>query len=323
MQLLTLEGGVATSKRKLLQVQRDNEAFLEQAKAASEEADAALLKEQERLTRYRKQVENTKIYAPQAGMVAYAVSDNPWRRHEEIREGAAVRPRQHILSLPNLSRMQVKTTVHESVLDQISVGLPVTIRVDAFPDRSYQGSVETVAVLAEQGSETKVYATTITIDEEVEQLKPGMTAVVEIHVKQLRDILSVPVQAIEQVGRDNWCYVQSGRNVERRTVKLGRTNDRYVEIIEGLDEGDRVVLNPMAIIDETRNSAKESAKQSAAEKSEKKTQRPTKQLPSAQPPAAARQRQRKQPDARGTPGGPQQRRRGSPGDGGPRQRRSS
>jgi multidrug efflux pump subunit AcrA (membrane-fusion protein) len=161
--------------------------------------------------------------------------------------------------------MQVKTSVHESVLDQIKPGLKATIRVEPFPDRIYQGTVKSVGVLPDQGSywgsDTKVYETIVTLDDEVEQLKPGMTAVAEIHVDRLEDVLSVPVQAVVQIGRQTWCYVDNAGRVERRDIELGRTNDKFVEILEGLDEGTRVVLNPMAIIDEAeQKEAEELAK---------------------------------------------------------------
>ncbi len=151
--------------------------------------------------------------------------------------------------------MQVKTSVHESVLDQIRPDLRALIRVDAFPDRVYQGTVKSVAVLPDQGGwfspDTKVYKTIVTIDEEVEQLKPGMTAVVEIDVDRLTDVLTLPIQAIVQVAKHTYCFVDVAGTPERRTVTLGRTNDKFIQVTEGLNEGDRVVLNPMAIVDET------------------------------------------------------------------------
>ncbi len=252
---LELQGNVESAKRALLQVERDNEAFLEQARAAMEAADEALKKEEERLARYRDQLAKCKLFAPRDGMVAYA-SGQGRRWSEPIREGAAVRPRQAILSLPNLRRMQVKTSVHESVLDQVRAGLPVTVRVDPFPERLYSGTVKSVAVLPDQdswlSSDTKVYETVVTIDEDVEQLKPGMTAVVEIHVDRLENVLSVPVQAVVQIGEESWCYVSAGGDVDRRPIELGRSNDKFVEIRSGLEEGDVVVLNPMAIVDEDR-----------------------------------------------------------------------
>ena len=255
MQLLKLRGEVETAKRSLQQVLRDNEAELAQAKARAAAAAESLKKEEERLIRYQSQLEKCKIYAPQDGMVAYAASS----RENEIREGTAVRPRQHILSLPNLRKMHVKTAVHESVLDQIQPKLAAKVSVDAFPDRKYTGEVRSVAVLPDQSnwfsSETKVYETIVYIEEEVQQLKPGMTAVVEILVDRLENVLTVPIQAIVQVDNRNWCYVESGGQIERRSIAIGRTNDKYVHIREGLEEGDRVVLNPMSIADSERDEA--------------------------------------------------------------------
>ncbi len=257
MESLRLHGKLETARRNLEQVKRNNEALVAQSQALLDAANQALAKEEERLARYREQLEKCKIYAPQDGMVAYAVSSSRYSR-EDIREGVAVRQRQRLLTLPVLTQMQVRTAVHESVLDQIRPGLRTTVRVDAFADRVYRGSVKSVAVLPDPGgyfsSDTKVYETLVTIDEEVQQLKPGMTAVVEIHVDRLVNVISIPVQAVVQVQKQSWCYVDQQGTPIRRPLKLGRSNDKFVEILDGLAEGDRVVLNPMAIFDESEQS---------------------------------------------------------------------
>jgi HlyD family secretion protein len=257
MQKLTLEGKLNTAERALVQVKRDNDSLLAQALAARNAANETLEKEAEKLEKYQAQLVKCKIYAPHDGMVVYADESNRRWANTVIGEGAFVRERQKILTLPDLSRMQVKTAVHESVLDQVEQDMDVTVQIDAFPDRTYKGSVKSVAVLPDQGgwlsSDIKVYETIVTIDEEVEQLKPGMTAVAEIHVDHLKDVLKVPVQAIVQVGDENWCYVDRGGNVERRPVSLGRTNDKFVEISDGLTEGESVVLNPMDVMDHSED----------------------------------------------------------------------
>jgi HlyD family secretion protein len=79
-------------------VLRNNEALLAQAHAQLDSAVESLKKEEELLTRYREYVENCRVYSPEDGMVAY-VSD---RRREEVREGAPIRPRQVIMTIPNL-----------------------------------------------------------------------------------------------------------------------------------------------------------------------------------------------------------------------------
>ena len=96
-----------------------------------------------------------------------------------------------------------------------------------------------------------MYKTFVTIDEEVQELKPGMTAVVEIHVAEVHDALTVPVQAIIQSQQSTYCYVERQGRVERQEIEVGRSNEKFVEIKSGLVENDRVVLNTNAIVDES------------------------------------------------------------------------
>ncbi len=77
-----------------------------------------------------------------------------------------------------------------------------------------------------------------------------MTAVVEIDIEQLTDVLSVPIQAIVQRADKNWCYVRVDNQLEKREITLGKTNDKFVEIKQGSQDGDVVVLNPMSLVDE-------------------------------------------------------------------------
>jgi RND family efflux transporter MFP subunit len=260
MQKLQLEGNLETTRRNLKQVIGNNKAELAQAKAAKDAADRALQKEEERLARYQDELNKCKIYAPQDGMVSYESPRSRYSQSTQIGPGALLRERQPILALPNLSHMQVKTSVHESVQNQIQPGLPATIRLDAFSDRSYRGTVKSVAVLPEQSwmNDTKVYETVVSIDEEVTDLKPGMTAVVEIHVDVLQDVLCVPVQAIVQEKSVNWCYVLAADNTpERRQIEVGMTNDKFVEICDGIRLQEQVVLNPMAILDDLSDESDE------------------------------------------------------------------
>jgi RND family efflux transporter MFP subunit len=250
MKKLELDGALETARRNRLQTERDSEALLAQAEAAMHAADRALAKEKERLNKYQAQLAKCKVVAPHAGMVVYSSERTPWGRI--VAEGELAVERMRILTLPDLTAMQVKTAVHESVLDHMQSGLGATVFIDAFPDRQYRGTVQSVGVIPVQSTgytnpDVKVYETLVTIDEHVEQLKPGMTAVVEIHVDRLEDVLCVPVQAVVQVEHDTWCFVDGSDGVERRGITLGKSNDKFVEIVEGVSEGERVVLNPMTL----------------------------------------------------------------------------
>ena len=117
----------------------------------------------------------------------------------QVEEGATVRERQKIFSLPDITHMRVNTKVHESMIDMITPGLRARIRVDAFAEPPMTGTVESVSPMADQtsffNSDVKVYTTLVPIDKGVPGLRPGMTAEVEILITELDDVLSVPVQA--------------------------------------------------------------------------------------------------------------------------------
>lgn len=251
MQELQLEGKLRTTTQSLKQVKLTNEAKMAQMQGILATRTEQLAKEEERLTRMQQQLVNCKIYAPQDGMVAYAPPASS--RDEEISEGTPVRLRQHIFSIPNLSQMQIETSIHESSLDRIQPGLKVAVTVDAFPDRSYSGTVKSVAVLPERSyySDTQKYKTIITIDEKVISLKPGMTAVSEVKVDYLADVNAVPIQAVVQRDGQNWLYVKRNDQVVRRVVSLGLSNDQFVVVTNGIEAGELVVLNPDNLIDDS------------------------------------------------------------------------
>lgn len=253
MMLKTLQGGFATAERSLDQVQVDNASLLSQAEAVKNAAEAALKKEQEKLDRYRLMLAKCKIVAPHDGMVVYATDNG----EPQVGEGFYVYERQQLFTLPNLTAMQVKTSVHESVLLDMQAGLPATISVDAFSGRTFRGSVKIVSMIPRQSnwltSDIKIYETIVTIDEPVDQLKPGMTAVVEIELEPLRNVLTVPVQAVVVIGQESWCYVDAENGVERRNVRLGRTNSDFIHVVDGLNEAEMVVVNPLAVMDPALN----------------------------------------------------------------------
>jgi HlyD family secretion protein len=248
-ELLSLEGKVATAKRGLEQVLRNNEARLSQMQALMRAKEESLKKEEERLARYESQLKKCKIFAPQSGLVAY-----PSIKAYEVREGVPVLFRQKLLSIPNLDSMQVETRIHESSLDQVRSGLPVRVTVDAFPNLKYNGTVKSVAVLPEQnswsGNDTKVYQTVITINEKVEGLKPGMTAVSEILVESVSDVVNVPLHAVVEHEQQNYVVVRDESNRLRpRHVELGQASDTRVSIQSGLAEGEAIAINAQDLIE--------------------------------------------------------------------------
>jgi RND family efflux transporter MFP subunit len=196
-----------------------------------------------------KQIDKCKLYAPGDGLIVYANEQGRFGSNQAmIEEGAAARERQRIFSLPDISKMQVNTKVHESMVDRIRPGLKARIRVDAFPQNQLDGTVNSIQPLPDPNnffsSDIKVYTTIVTIDNGHSGLRPGMTAQVEILVSQLDDVLSVPVQAILQFKGKEYVYVRTPAGPVRKEVKLGTSNDKLIEVKEGLTSGEEVALSP-------------------------------------------------------------------------------
>ncbi|MEX2111867.1 MAG: HlyD family efflux transporter periplasmic adaptor subunit, partial [Pirellulales bacterium] len=228
------------------------------AKMASEKAAFEL--EQARLERLQSQLQNCVINAPADGMVVYANDTEQSRRGNQqaiIEEGALVRERQTILRLPDLSKMQVKCTIHESKVDSLKRGMLARIRIQ---DRDYQGTVTSVATQAEPSNwfsgNVKEYGAVVSIDSDPVGLRPGMTAAVEVLIANLTNVLSVPVQAVVEKSGKFYGWVSTPQGIEARPVVLGLANNTRIEVKDGLTEGERVLLNPRAVVQEAREETK-------------------------------------------------------------------
>lgn len=190
------------------------------------------------------------IRAQQPGLVAYGdLNANPYYRYNEpIEEGANVRLRQTMLTIPDMSQMGVRLNVHESQVKKVRLGQKALIRVDAEPNKTLEGKVAELAVLPDSSStrftpNVKVYPCTIHISGAHEWLKPGMNAKVEIIIDQLAEVLFVPVQSIEVEDDRHFCYVNTGSRLERREVSTGVFNDEFIEVRTGLQPGEEVALS--------------------------------------------------------------------------------
>jgi HlyD family secretion protein len=135
------------------------------------------------------------IKAAQPGLVAYGDlnAGSNYNYNYPIEEGATVRLRQTMLTIPDMSQMGVKVNVHESQIKKVRIGQPVKVRVDAEPGKELDGRVAELAILPDSSSSRytpnlKVYPCIIHINGYHPWMKPGMNAKVEIIVDQLADV---------------------------------------------------------------------------------------------------------------------------------------
>ena len=219
------------------------------AKRMSAESQFAIVEKAKK--ELEEQVEKCVIRASKPGLVTYGGSNEGYYNSEErIREGALIRERQPILTIPNTSRMSVKVKIPESQIKKIKKGMRARILVEAFPDEKLQGEVIKVAVLPDaqnrwMNPDMKVYVTTIGIEGTYPWMKPGMTAKVEILVNELKDVIYIPIQAVFPNKNQHICHVRDGKRTQRRVVELGDSNDNFVQITSGIKEGEQVVLRSL------------------------------------------------------------------------------
>ena len=249
------------TKAKMMEDLKSN---VETAKARMESEKAAFALEETRLKRLEEQLDQCVITAPQEGMVVYANEMGSRFRGSQavtIEEGAMVRERQTIIRLPDLKKMQVKVNVHESKVEQMQPNvMRASIRI---LERDLQGTVTSVASQPESTSffqaSVKEYATVVRIDGEPKGLKPGMTAEVEILVADLKDAIALPVAVVVEQRGAFYCWVKTQEKVERRPLVLGHSNDQFVEVKDGVLEGEEVVLNPRAVVADARSGEDDAA----------------------------------------------------------------
>jgi len=174
------------------------------------------------------------ITAPADGMVIYKKD----RLGNKRKAGANINPMDRVVAtLPDLSSMLSKVYVSEIDISKVKTGLPVNVTVDAFPDKSYSGSVFTVANIGEQlpNSDSKVFEVMIKIDGSDYSLRPSMTTNNKIIIDVLDNVTYIPNECIH-TGTDSIPVVYTKGGV-RQIVMPGKGNDKEIVIEKGVRPG--------------------------------------------------------------------------------------
>jgi len=224
---------------------------LTQKEVAVKEAQIKQERAIRQLEEYKEELAKMTIAAPSPGLVIIGEQ----RRHryysssDDVKVGATAYPGRTLITLPDFSVMQASVKIHEVNINRIKDDQKALITLDAYPQVTFHGAVTKIAKLAEEeswyfGSEVKVFPVEITIEEEDERLKPGMTAKVEILVGDAEDVLYVPVDAVVEQEGAQISLVSAEGKLEPRQVVTGVSNADFVQIKEGLGEGELIALTP-------------------------------------------------------------------------------
>lgn len=232
------DAGVAQAQAKLVQAEREYQRWKTLAdkgfasKSALDQYQAAWLSAKADLNAARARQNDRLIRAPFAGVVGLS----------DIAPGALVNPGAPIVTLDDLSAVRVDFQVPEQYLAQIHPGQAIDARVDAYPGQVVHGRIQKIDTRVDE--RTRAVTARAEFPNPDHRLKPGMLIRVAISRGQ-RQALAVPETAVSVQGDSAFVFLvrEMGQRTiaEQRPVVTGLRQDNFVEILDGVERGDRIV----------------------------------------------------------------------------------
>ncbi len=169
----------------------------------------------------------------------------------EVLPGDLVAPNSLAFRIDNLNNLLVDVDISEVDINQVKPGQPVTLSFDAILGKEYQGEVVEVSPVGFQQQGLVSFTVTVRVIDADEEVRPGLTAAVQIVVRQVEGALLIPNRAVRWVNGEQVIYLSpEGANPNpasliRVPITLGASSDEYTEVLAGdINVGDFVVLNP-------------------------------------------------------------------------------
>lgn len=161
--------------------------------------------------------------------------------------GAAANARASVVTIADMDSLQVEVDVSESSIEQVKTDQPCEIQLDALPDKRFRGKVHMIVPTADRSKASVMVK--ITFLDKDSSILPEMSAKVaflkrEVTEKEHIPIKTVPISAIVKYEGHDSVYVLVGNRVKKKRIDTNRRLDNMVEIISGLETGDRIVLSP-------------------------------------------------------------------------------
>lgn len=179
----------------------------------------------------QEKLNNAKVVVPRSGVVTKRF----------MQAGTFVRSGSGIVNVADTSILLAKATVSESQVASLAAGTSVQVKVDALPDRPFHGVVTRISPMAELPART--FTAEVSIDNAGNVLKPGMFAKVEMPLAVHADALVVPESSLVMREDQKTVFVAAADNtVQQRILTVGFVEDGWVEVLDGIQEGETIVV---------------------------------------------------------------------------------
>lgn len=227
------KNSLAQAEANLRLVKENYDSQLKNLQKDLEASKLSLEKAKIDLSNAKRNLDNTIIKAPFSGIVS----------NVNIVRGQNISSSLVLMTLLDTKNMELYLEVDETDIGKVSVGLPVRITLDAFPDEEFEGKVIRISPTATIVNNIPIFKVRIRIPNEDLRLKVGMSADGDIILLERKNVLLVPLKAVQRTERRS--YVEVARpNGERELVRvtLGEDDGTNVIVESGLKEGDIVVI---------------------------------------------------------------------------------
>jgi RND family efflux transporter MFP subunit len=165
----------------------------------------------------------------------------------DFKEGDRAWPGAVIAEIPDLSSIRFEARIDETDRGRLKNNETALVRVDALPDREFTARIRDISTLAKIDFSggwppIKNFAIRIDIDNTDPRIRPGMSATCRVPVNRMPDSIVVPAESVFQKDGESVVYVPNGKQFEQRKIQVGRRNATSVQIVSGVQPGERVAL---------------------------------------------------------------------------------
>jgi multidrug efflux pump subunit AcrA (membrane-fusion protein) len=195
------------------------------------------------VARKQESIQLMNVVAPRDGTIVYIAT----RNGEKRKEGDNIWKAERVIEIPDLNQMKGEGEVDEVDAGRVTVGQRVSLRLDAHPDEEFHGTVKSTGrtVQLKRGSQDplKVMRVEIQLDRtDPAKMRPGMRFQGTIELGRVKGAVLIPRDAVFLGSSGPYVQRRNSLSVDVTPVQLGRENDKFVEVLKGLDAGDRVLV---------------------------------------------------------------------------------
>ncbi|MCE9609542.1 MAG: efflux RND transporter periplasmic adaptor subunit [Chthoniobacter sp.] len=198
-----------------------------------------LVKTERKLQIVEDRLQKTKVLCPTDGTVLTV----PVVRGQVVIGAASVNNGTTLMTIANLSMLRIELHINQVDKARLSLEKAVQIRAEALKDETLEAHIAFIAPIATTKNNVKGFQVQALIEKADPRLSPGMTVMLNIPIGHAEDAVSVPVGAVfKSAGNKRVVYVKNGDATEKREVKIGVTNIDHAQILNGVKEGEQILL---------------------------------------------------------------------------------